>query len=170
MIYNEIEKEHISLGVPRQVFGKNKLLTPVYYNGAALEFSERNRYVNINGIETTQYNKHQVIIKSKTITNMINDIVSSINEDLTKKINSPILTDGSIRLNVTKDTRFSNSKRKPIKDSLDNSYFSACISISVPTIFTDTERSTIQLVLSECVVIEIKEALEIDFDDLKIAE
>jgi hypothetical protein len=170
MIYNEIDKNLISLGEAKQVFGKSKHLTPVYYDGGSLEFTERNRFVRINGIETTQYNKRQIIIKSKTISKIVDDIVSKLNEDLTKKITSPVFTDGSIRLNVNKDTRFNNSKRKPIKDNLDNSAFSACVSVSVPTIFTDIERSTIQLVLSECVIIEIKETLEIDFDDLKVAD
>jgi hypothetical protein len=104
------------------------------------------------------------------IAKMVEDIVSAINEDLTKKIVSPILTDGSVRLNVSKDTRFTNSKRNTIKDNIDNSLFSACVSISVPTIFTDVDKSTIQLVLSECVIIEIKESLEIDFNELKVAD
>jgi hypothetical protein len=71
MIYNEIDKKLISLGESKQVFGKSKHLTPVYYNGGSLEFTERNRYVRINGIETTQYNKRQVIVKSKTIAKMV---------------------------------------------------------------------------------------------------
>jgi Family of unknown function (DUF5482) len=170
MIYNEIDKKLISLGDSKQVFGKSKHLTPVYYSGGSLEFTERNRYVRINGIETTQYNKRQIIVKSKMIAKMVEDIVAAINEDLTKKITSPILTDGSVRLNVTKDTRFTNSKRNVVKDNIDNSLFSACVSISVPTIFTDADRSTIQLVLSECVIIEIKESLEIDFNELKVAD
>jgi Family of unknown function (DUF5482) len=170
MIYNEIDKDLISLGEAKQVFGKSKHLTPVYYDGGSLEFTERNRYVRVNGIETTQYNKRQIIIKSKAISKMVEDIISKLNEDLSKKIISPVFTDGSVRLNVNKDTRFNNSKRKPIKDNLDNSLFSACVSISVPTVFTDSERSTVQLVLSECVIIEIKESLEIDFDELKVAD
>lgn len=170
MIYNEIDKKLVSLGEPKQVFGKSKHLTPVYYSGGSLEFTERNRFVRISGIETTQYNKRQVIVKSKLLAKMVEDIVDAVNESLTKKVASPILTDGSVRLSVSKDTRFTNAKRNAVKDNLDNSLFSACVSVSVPTVFTDAERSTIQLVLSECVIIEVKEALEIDFDELKVAD
>lgn len=170
MIYNEIDKKLVSLGEPKQVFGKSKHLTPVYYSGGSLEFTERNRFVRISGIETTQYNKRQVIVKSKLIAKMVEDIVDAVNESLTKKVTSPILTDGSVRLSVSKDTRFTNAKRNAVKENLDNSLFSACVSVSVPTVFTDAERSTIQLVLSECVIIEVKESLEIDFDELKVAD
>jgi hypothetical protein len=172
MIYNNIEKTLISVGEPKSVFGKQKYLTPVYYDGGNLEFAEKNKYVVVNGVETTKYDKEQIVIKSKTLAKMIEDIVEAINSKINKKIVSPIQTDGSFRLTIGKDSKFADKKRARINASdIKNDTFHACIAIGVPTFFTDADKSTLQLVLSECVVVERKQStFEIDFDKLTIAE
>lgn len=170
MIYDSLDTSDISFGTSKQIFGK-KLLTPIFYKKGTLEFTERNRYVNVNGIETNQYEKKQLVVKSQTFNNIVTDIVEYINKEQKLTIRSPIGTDGSLRINVSKDTRFSDIKRKSIKiEDIENVSFNACISVVVPTYYIDGEKSTIQLNVGECVVIDIKESFEIDLDKLKLAE
>jgi hypothetical protein len=170
MIYDSLDTSDITFGTAKQIFGK-KLLIPVYYKKGTLEFTERNRYVNINNIETNQYDKKQLVVKSQTFNSIVSDIVEYISKEQKVNIRSPIGTDGSLRINITKDTRFSDVKRKSMKiEEIENVSFSACISIVVPTYYIDGDKSTIQLNVGECVVVEIKESFEIDFDKLKLAE
>ncbi|CAO3621047.1 unnamed protein product [Cunninghamella echinulata] len=149
MIYDSLDTSDISFGTAKQVFGK-KLLIPVFYKKGTLEFTERNRYVNVNGIETNQYEKKQLVVKSQTFNNIVTDIVEYINKEQKLTIRSPIGTDGSLHI--------------------ENVSFNACISVVVPTYYIDGEKSTIQLNVGECVVIDVKESFEIDLDKLKLAE
>lgn len=172
MIYNTIDKDLVGLGEPKPVFNKGNFLTAVYYEGGRLEFAEKNKYIEINCIETTKYNKDQIIVKSKTLAKIVEDIVTTINAKISKKITSPVQADGSFRVNVTKDSKFIDKNQISISVAdMKNLRFTACISVYVPTIFTDSNKSTLQLNLSDCVVIEKKgSGLEIDFDKLTLAD
>jgi hypothetical protein len=171
MIYDTIETKKITTGTPSYVFGKIKTLTPIYYNNTTLEFTEKNRFVKVNGIELNQYGKKQINIKSRKINEIVMEIINSLESLNDIKIKNPISSDGNIRLNVTKETRIVDNKRRTVnQDTVGSSSFSACISIVVPTFFTDGNKCSIQLNVGECVIIEIKESLEIDFDLLKLSE
>lgn len=158
MIYNEIKPEFISLGKSKKFDDEEKWITPVYYNGESFDFTLKNKYVKIDKIEENAYEKQFVTIKSKEYSAIIEKIVDEL------KTSSPILPDGSFRAFINNKTRISKDK------NIKNNAFTACISLTFPTIYKDTEKKTLQVYIKDLVVIEVLEdTLEIDFDNLKLA-
>jgi hypothetical protein len=173
MIYDVIEADKISIGEPRIAFDDdNKTLTEVFYNGSALEFTKRNRYVTIKGIETNKYNKRTVSIKSIEFGKIICDIVDALAKLTTLPITPPVQSKGWFKASVNNATRFFDMELKtPLSTNLAGSEFEACIALAVPTFFSDGNRITVQIVLKDVAVRPIKDiSFDIDPSKLKAAE
>lgn len=174
MIYNRIDKKKVTLGDPKQVFSDNKSLTPVYYDGGRLVFTERDRYMRITGIKTNSFGKRQILVKSKMFASIVEDLVNVLSKLSGETVTNPLTTDGSIMINLGKDSRIVHLESKaPCTEDLSNRLFEACVSIIVPTIFTDDSESkcTMQLVLEECIVVKILDSeIDIDLSRLQLAD
>lgn len=162
MIYDKIEKA-ITLGKKSKFVDEDKWITPVYYDGQSLDFTLRNKYITIESIKENVYNKDFIIIKSKEYAELISQIITAIPQTII----SPFMPDGSFRATLTPKTSI---KGKYALDDLKNNSFKACISITIPTIYSDEIKNTIQINLKDIVVIEvISDELEIDMSKLEIA-
>lgn len=158
MIYDEINTKKITLGKEKQFNDENKYITPVYYDGLTFDYALKNKYINIDKIETNTFNKQFITIKSKEYSDAITKIVDTLGAF------NPLMTDGSFRATI-------NSKTKISEDVEDNS-FNACISLSFPSIFKDknTDKTTLQIHVRDIIVTKIfKDELEVDFDKLEKA-
>ncbi|AOA65367.1 MULTISPECIES: hypothetical protein [Bacteria] len=156
MLYDKIDTDLISLGTPKKFKNEeNKSITPVFYNGESLDFSLKNKYVQVEGIEENIYNKEYITIKSKQYGEFISDVCNKLGAF------NPIQFDGSFRAVI-------NDKSK-IDKKLKNATFNACISLNIPTVYKDGDKTTVQVYVKDLVVIKIIEDLEIDFDKLELA-
>ncbi len=157
MIYDKIDTKLIKLGKTNKFSGEEeKSITSLYYEDESFEFSFKNKYVKITKIETNAYGKKFVTIKSK----LYADIVEKVAKELDAV--SPILSDGSFRATINDATSFS-------KDVGEYSFY-ACVSLYFPSIYKDTEKTTLQVYLKEVVVTKIiKNNLEVEFDKLSLA-
>lgn len=160
MIYNKVETDLIKLGNAKKFNpSEEKWITPVYYNGEPLEFTLKNKYVKIEGIEENIYNKDYITIKSKEFSDIIETIVKKLGTT------NPLTTDGSFRAVINSKTKSSEEISK-----LRQANFNACISLSIPTIYSDENKKTVQIYTKDIVVTKIlDDNLEIDFDKLQLA-
>lgn len=160
MIYNKIDTELISVGTPKKFNEtEDKWITPVYYNGSDLELTLKNKYVKIEKVEENIYGKDFITIKSKEYSDLI--------ESITKKLDvyNPIQSDGSFRATINSKTKISEPLEK-IKDKT----FNCCISLSMPTTYSDENKKTLQIHLKDLIIIKIlNEDLEIDYNNLEEA-
>lgn len=171
MIYNTIDKRLLSLGDDETSF-ESGVMTSVYYDGGVLQIAERDRYVQIDGIETNQFNKRQILIKSKVLSKMVLDIIEGLRSHVNTPIVSPLLGDGSLRVSILKKTRFTKLQdRTPYIKSLDQVLFDACVSLNIPTIFTTNSKTTLQISANEIVVAHVRDSdFDIDIEKLKLAD
>lgn len=171
MIYDTIDKSLLSLGNDETQF-ESGVMTSVYYDGGVLQIAERDRYVQVDGIETNQFNKKQMMIKSKTLSKMILDIIEGLQPKVNSPISSPLLSDGCIRVTVLKKTRFTKLEDRSLYvKNLDKVMFDACISLNIPTIFTTNNKTTLQVSANEVVVTRVRVSdLDIDIKNLKLAD
>lgn len=148
--------EDIEMGEAQQIRDEEKWITPLFYQGSSFEFTFRNKYVKISGIETNNYGKKFVTIKSKEYADKIKDVAD--NHDCI----NPLQPDGSFRAYINDKTTFS-------KD-VGNCSFNACISIIFPTIYSDSKKKTLQIYLKDVVVTEITtKGLEVDMNNLSLS-
>lgn len=155
MLYDKLEKSKITLGKTKEFNGGK--ITPIYYDGGSLDFSLKNKYVKVKGIETNTFNKKFISIKSKEFSDLVDLVSEQVN------VPSPVFGNGNLRINVKE-----NSK---IKGNTNSEEFDACVAINIPTIFETSEgKLTIQLNVKELVIIKnYNDELEIDLDKLKLA-
>lgn len=161
MIYDKLDTNLLKLGTPKKFNdeSENRFITPLYYDGNELDFSLKNKYVKIDGIEENIYGKDYITIKSKQYADVIESIVKKLD------LYNPMQTDGSFRAVINSKTNTSENI-----DKLKNKLFNACISLSFPTTFSDENKKTLQIHVKDLVVIKILNGdLEIDYDNLSEA-
>lgn len=144
----------------------------LYYDGGVLQIAERDRYVQIDGIETNPYDKRQILIKSKVFSKMVSDIVAVVQSHVDSPVSSPILSDGNLRVSVNAKTRFTKlHDRSPYTKSLDDCLFDACVSLSIPSIYTGNGKTSIQIHANEVVVTNVRSSdLDINLEKLRLAD
>lgn len=171
MLYNSVDRSLISLGHDTTSVGSGTMRS-LYYDGGAMQIAERDRYVEIDGIDTNAYNKRQIFIKSKVFTKMVSDIVACIQAQVETPVTSPILSDGNIRVAINSKTRFTKlHDRSPYTKSLDDCLFDACVSLSIPSIYTGNGKTSIQIYANEVVVTNVRNSdLDINLDKLRLAD
>lgn len=159
LIYDKIDTKLIEVGTPKKFSTEEKWITPIFYNGSDFDFTLRNKYVVIDCIEVNKYGKDYITIKSKQYA----DVIESICEKL-GTIN-PIQSDGTFRATIN-----ANSKISENIDKIRTSTFNSCVSLSFPTIYSDSsDKKTLQIQVKNLVVIKVIDTLEIDYDELKEA-
>lgn len=160
MIYDKIDTKLLTLGKPKKFSESEdkKFITPLYYSGKQLDFSLKNKYVIIDGIEENNYGKEFITVKSKEYSDVIETIATQLD------LQSPVQSDGTFRATINFKTKCNKSF-----DDLKNTSFSACISLTFPSTYADESRKTLPIQLKELHVLEILDD-KIDFDPVKLKE
>lgn len=136
---------------------KNKKIIPIYYNDKDLTFTLPNKFFEISKIREDAFDRKYIIIKSNEINEILNKIIESLDVDY--NINKFV---EYTNLFFNKNTDFDFEK---IKDNA----FSACLSITVSSLFVNENNANLNLKINDMIVIEVKEKLEIDHSKLEAA-
>lgn len=158
MIYDKIDSSLISLGKPKSFNDEDgKTITPVFYSGADLVFTLKNKYVKIEKVETNTYGREFVTVKSQEFSSIISDIAKKVGA------NDPVQGDGTFKINIVSKTKFT----KKVPEDLS---FEACVSISIPSIFTDGVNTSLQVHARQFYVTNIyNDDLEVDMSKISLA-
>jgi hypothetical protein len=168
MLYNKITKDKIKAGAKNQIKDEDKWITPIVYDGKPLNYTVKNSLVVIDDIEENTYGKKFVVISAEPFKDAVNEAYLAVKNISNSELMSPFLPNGSFRAIIDMKTTVgsTDSKKKYTIDSLIGKKFTALVSISIPTFYTDSSKSTLQVRLKDLIVHEIEEELEYDYNKL----
>src|SRR5699024_9991931 len=85
-------------------WGENRYLAPVFADEDPFEFKLDNKYFQISKPEKSQFNKLQIIFKSKELNAEVEKIKSALEKESGLAIISPVQPDGFIRTPINTST------------------------------------------------------------------
>lgn len=134
-------------------------LQSIYDNDEPIFIYEQDKYYRCE-IETNQYNKRFIMIKSRYVNNKIKEIIKSIDMDVV----NPISSEGYIKIAIIKSNKLLLPKTEEI--------FNGCINIEIPSIFIGQNKKVyIQVHCKEIKVLNIRKSdINIDLSKLTISK
>jgi hypothetical protein len=170
MIYDTIpDLELVTVGSQQQFGTEKRWISPVYYNGEDLEYTIKNRYVNINGFEKNEYDKEYIVIKSKHF----GDLVTTLAEKLGATL--PLSSDGTFRAQINTKTTIKSlneSTTGNLEETVRKRKFSALLVLATPSIYKDatsrTPKTTIQIHVRQLIVKEVYDENELEIEVEKL--
>nr|WOF72285.1 single-strand binding protein [Saccharomycopsis crataegensis] len=158
MIYDKIDNSKLSVGKPNNFKNSSKFLYPIFYEDSDLFFTLKNKFYIIDTVQTNNFNKEFIEIKSKQLDEQINKIAEKFN------------------VSIDDNKKYVINYKTVIKDAelndLRNNRFKALISISIPTYYEDKKdvKTSLQLYIKEIIVLElISSEIEYEMNKLSLA-